>query len=67
MVWVNGRVVGPLTMLETVQLARRLKSGEDPIDWPERPIKIAPATFESAEDIYGEHEPVSLTESEEVS
>ncbi|MXX79751.1 MAG: hypothetical protein F4Y69_01815 [Chloroflexi bacterium] len=53
MVWVNGRVVGPLTMLETVKLARRLKDGEDPIDWPERPIKIAPATFVEAEATYG--------------
>ncbi len=53
MVWVNGRVVGPLTMLETVKLARRLKDGEDPIAWPRRPIKIAPATFVAAEQVYG--------------
>ena len=53
MVGVNGRVVGPLTMLETVKLARRLKDGEDPIEWPERPIKIAPATFVEAEQVYG--------------
>ena len=58
MVWVNGRVVGPLTMVESVKLARGLKDGEDPIEWPERPIKIAPATFVEAEATYGsEHEP----------
>ncbi len=53
MVWVNGRVVGPLTMLDTVKLARRLRAGEDPIQWPQRPIKIAPAVFERAEQVYG--------------
>ena len=53
MVWVNGRVVGPLSMVETVKLARRLKSGDDPLTWPERPIKIAPATFVDAETTYG--------------
>ncbi len=57
MVWVNGRVAGPLTMLDTVRLARRLKSGEQPLDWPERPIKIAPAVFRDAERVYGaEHD-----------
>ncbi len=53
MVWVNGRVVGPLSMLDTVKLARRLRDGDDPIAWPDRPIKIAPATFVGAESIYG--------------
>ncbi len=57
MVWVNGRVVGPLTMVDSVKLARQLKSGDDPIAWPERPIKIAPATFVEAESTYGsDHE-----------
>ena len=45
MIWVNGRVVGPLTMVETVKLARRIRAGEDVVEWPQRPIKIAPATF----------------------
>ena len=53
MVWVNGRVVGPLSMVDTVKLARRLKAGDDPVTWPERPIKIAPATFVDAEATYG--------------
>ena len=53
MVWVNGRVVGPLTMVESVKLARRLKAGDDPIEWPKRPIKIAPAVFVEAEATYG--------------
>lgn len=53
MVWVNGRVVGPLTMVESVKLARRLKAGDDVIEWPRRPIKIAPATFVDAEATYG--------------
>lgn len=29
-VWVNGRVVGPLTLAGTVQLVQRLKEGEQP-------------------------------------
>ena len=33
-VWVNGRVVGPLTVTEAVRLARRVKAGE----------QVAPAT-----------------------
>ena len=53
MVWVNGRVVGPLTMVESVKLARRIKAGDDVIEWPHRPIKIAPATFVDAEATYG--------------
>lgn len=53
MVWVDGRVAGPLTMAGTVRLARRIKNGEDPVDWPERPIKIAPAVFAAAEERYG--------------
>jgi len=40
-------------MVDSVKLARRLKAGEDPIDWPEHPIKIAPATFVDAERTYG--------------
>ena len=53
MVWVNGRVVGPLSMVDTVKLARGLKAGDDPVTWPARPIKIAPATFVDAESTYG--------------
>lgn len=53
MVWVNGRVVGPLTMVETVQLARRIRNGEQVVEWPQNPIKIAPATFVDAEAVYG--------------
>ena len=56
MVWVNGRVVGPLTMVDTVKLARRIRAGEDVIEWPQRPIKIAPAAFVDAESVYGEGE-----------
>ncbi len=57
MVWVDGRVAGPLTMTETVRLARRVKAGEDVVDWPERPIKIAPAVFQNAEAVYGAEHP----------
>ena len=53
MVWVNGRVVGPLTMVETVKLARRIRAGEQVVEWPKHPIKIAPATFVDAEAVYG--------------
>lgn len=53
MVWVNGRVVGPLTMVETVKLARRIRAGEDVVEWPDQPIKIAPAMFVDAEAVYG--------------
>ena len=53
MIWVDGRVAGPLSMTETVKLARRVKHGEPVVDWPERPIKIAPAVFQNAEEIYG--------------
>ncbi len=53
MVWVNGRVVGPLTMVETVKLARRIRAGEQVVEWPNNPIKIAPATFVDAEAVYG--------------
>ena len=53
MIWVNGRVVGPLTMVETVKLARRIRAGEDVVEWPRRPIKIAPAVFVEAEAVYG--------------
>ena len=64
MVWVNGRVVGPLTMVESVKLARRLKAGDDVIEWPRRPIKIAPATFVDAEATYGaEHADAAAEES----
>ncbi len=53
MIWVDGRVAGPLSMTATVKLARRVKNGEPVVDWPERPIKIAPAVFQNAEAVYG--------------
>ena len=65
MIWVNGRVVGPLTMVETVKLARRIRAGEDVVKWPQRPIKIAPATFVGAEAVYGaEHVDERLDQAE---
>ena len=62
MVWVNGRVVGPLTMVETVQLARRIRNGEQVVEWPNHPIKIAPATFVDAEAIYDPEHAADLAE-----
>ena len=53
MVWVNGRVVGPLSMSEAVSLARRIKDGEQVVDFPQQPVKIAPAVFQDAEAVYG--------------
>ena len=40
-------------MVETVKLARRIRAGEDVVEWPRRPIKIAPAVFVGAEAVYG--------------
>lgn len=42
-IWVNGRVVGPLTVTEAVRLARRIKVGEEVVPVPESAIEIQPA------------------------
>ena len=41
-VWVNGRVVGGLSLAETVRLARRVKAGEEVAPPPEGAVTIQP-------------------------
>ena len=41
-VWVNGRVMGPLTLAETTRLARRIVAGEDVAPIPEDAVTIQP-------------------------
>ena len=41
--WVNGRVIGPLTVAEAVRLARRIKAGEEVALIPEGAVEIQPA------------------------
>ena len=41
-IWVNGRVVGPLTAADTVRLARRIRAGEDVAPIPEGALEIQP-------------------------
>ncbi len=42
-VWVNGRVVGPLTARSTRDLARRIRNGDDVAPLPEGAVEIQPA------------------------
>ncbi len=39
-VWVDGRVVGPLSLADGVRLARRIKAGEDVAPAPEGAVQI---------------------------
>ena len=53
MIWVNGRVLGPLTAAETVRLCRKIKRGEAVIAHPQDAVQITPAVFVDAERVYG--------------
>jgi NADH:ubiquinone oxidoreductase subunit E len=39
-VWVDGRVVGPLSLADSVRLARRIKAGEDVAPAPQGAVQI---------------------------
>jgi len=65
MIWVNGRVLGPLSMSRAVEIARRIKAGEEVVRWPQAPVKIAQAHFQGVHERYHE-DPAPATAHPEV-
>ena len=56
-IWVGGRVVGPLSLAETVRLARRLKAGEDVAPTPVGAVQIESTATQVGAYSDGEHSP----------